>query len=300
MIEGALGGELVANQFLQSFASPLLTLFFQLITYLGHPAFWFIIAAYLFWTGRERKSFTIATIILFSGVIVGELKLLIARPRPETLLVLDYESTYAMPSGHSALSAAFASYAWLNKKVTENLKIIMLFVFILVAISRLYLGVHYLSDIFVGALIGIIIGWFILKIEGKLNALHFHVSKLEEEFLIIILLSAMVIAYVVLNIEYNAAYTIFGYYLGYIAYRHSGINIEKTKTTKQTLVATIIGILIIGVLSLIANSMIGIQSQGLFFFIGFFITRIWPIVIDKAVKKRESIKTKKRSKSHGK
>jgi len=294
LLEGAIGGEIIVNQFLQSFANPLLTLFFQIITYLGHPAFWFVIAAYLFWTGRERKSFTIATIILFSGVIAGGIKSIIARPRPDTILVLDYEPTYAMPSGHATLSSAFMSYAWLNQKVKQNLKWITLFVFIIVAISRLYLGVHYFSDVLVGAFIGLIIGWFILGIENKLNKIHFHVSKLQEEFLIVILITALVIVYVFLNSQYNAAYTIFGYYLGYIAYRHSGINIEKTKTTKQTITATTTGLIIVLALALYANSLDGLISQAIFFFTGFFITRIWPIVIDKAVQKREQLKTKRK------
>ena len=133
--------EIAVNQLLQSFSSPPLDLFFQLVTFFGHPMVWLALAAWYLWMGKHRKSFSLATLILLASFIAGGLKEIVARPRPEGLLVLEKPMTlYSMPSGHSTIAAS--AYSFYEKKVRKRARAILAILVILTAISRFYLGVN--------------------------------------------------------------------------------------------------------------------------------------------------------------
>ncbi|VVB74831.1 Undecaprenyl-diphosphatase [uncultured archaeon] len=286
-------GEIVVNQFIQSFSTPSLDLFFKAITYLGHPAIWMIIAAWLFWLGYERKSFVIMTIILFAGAIAGALKIFIARPRPEGIIVMDPETSYSYPSAHATLITSFAAFGWLKKKLSRILETLLVVAVIFVAVSRLYLGAHYVTDVIAGIVLGLFIGWVVYKAEAKLNKIHFHLSKIQDEFLVVGFFVIAVLFYLFIQNYYPPAYALFGYFAGYIIYKHSGIDLVPAKTTKQSIAALFIGTIILGVLYMFGEKFIGIESAVIFFIAGLFITVFWPAVIFKLVQKRETHKAKK-------
>ena len=90
------------------------------------------------------------------------LKYIIQRPRPVEYRIID-ESGYSFPSGHSMVSAAF--YGFLiyliykkvkNKALKYTLIISLSILILLIGTSRIYLGVHYTSDVIAGILISII------------------------------------------------------------------------------------------------------------------------------------------------
>ncbi len=286
--------EIVVNQFLQSYSGALLTLFFKAITYLGHPGVWFILAAWLFWMGRERKSFIIMLLILFSGFVVGVLKEIIARPRPEGILILAKETSYAFPSGHSTLSAAFASFAYFSKKLEKQFKYLLIIGAIIVAVSRLYLGVHFLSDVIAGLIIGSVIGWIVFKAEEKINKMHFHISKIQEEYLVVGFFAAIILIDLFVPSQYLAAYAFLGYFAGYVIYKHSKIDLTRTTSKKQSLIALIIGTIILGGLYFFGDENTGLIAQTTFFIAGMFVTIFWPVIIDRFVKKRETHKISKK------
>ncbi len=286
-------GEIVVNQCLQSFSTPALDLFFKAVTYLGHPAIWIIIAAWLFWLGYERKSFVLMTIILFAGAIAGALKMFIARPRPEGLIIMEKEISYSYPSAHATLISSFAAFGWLSKKLKRPFETILIIAVIFVAVSRMYLGVHYITDVIAGIVLGLFIGWVIYKAEAKINKMHFHLSKIQGEFLVIGFFVIAVLFYLFIQNYYPPAYALFGYFAGYAIYRHSGIDLVPSKTTKQSVVALLIGTIILGVLYMFGEKFTGIESAVIFFIAGLFITVFWPAVIFAFVQKREAHKAKK-------
>ena len=85
-------------------------------------------------------------------LITWILKVLIAKVRPEFGLVA--ETGFGFPSGHA--TAVFAVYPLLKNNY-------WLIFAILIVISRLYLGVHYLSDVLGGILVGLVVGNFVLR-----------------------------------------------------------------------------------------------------------------------------------------
>jgi undecaprenyl-diphosphatase len=125
---------------------------------------------------NKKESFKTSSVILaavfLSRIVITEIiRHLFFRQRPFVVLenahsLLNQSPTEpSMPSGHAALFFALAAAVYFyNKKLG-----IFLFVSaFLVSISRVFAGVHWPSDVLVGALIGIISGWLVYKISKKL------------------------------------------------------------------------------------------------------------------------------------
>lgn len=96
-----------------------------------------------------------------SALLNQILKRIVQRPRPTEFRIID-ESGYSFPSGHSMVSAAF--YGFLIYLIYKNVKnqylkcgliTVLSLLIILIGTSRIYLGVHYTSDVLAGFLIAI-------------------------------------------------------------------------------------------------------------------------------------------------
>ncbi len=89
------------------------------------------------------------------------LKSIVQRPRPDEFRLID-ETGYSFPSGHSMVSMAFYGFfIYLIYKLVKNQKMKWTFIIFLsiiicsIGISRIYLGVHYTSDVLAGFTISI-------------------------------------------------------------------------------------------------------------------------------------------------
>lgn len=131
------------------------------ITHLGDEGILWIILGIilLFWKKTRPIGLTMLISLLFDFLIINvTLKDLIARPRPFvvneaiTPLITDVSPYRSFPSGHSggSFAAMFALYKWVPKRIG----IPALILAALVALSRLYVGVHYPTDILTGCIIG--------------------------------------------------------------------------------------------------------------------------------------------------
>lgn len=157
------------------FIHPLLTPVMQFITRLGDSGMIWVLASIimLFFPKTRRIGVLSLIALLLSLLIVNfTLKNLFARNRPYDLLeglqvLIHKPSDYSFPSGHTSSSfcAAITMYLSLPKKYG----IVILILASLIAFSRLYLGVHYPTDIIGGVCIGIIVGNMVTKVYQRMK-----------------------------------------------------------------------------------------------------------------------------------
>lgn len=148
-----------------------------LVTYLGNGgAIWIIIGLALLISKRNRKhAFMIITVLILCFLIGNlGLKHLVARTRPFDVipllggLIITPPTDFSFPSGHTMCSfAASIVIFYMNKRIG----ILALILSSFIGFSRLYLYVHYPSDVFGGMIIGILIGILTIimfkKMENK-------------------------------------------------------------------------------------------------------------------------------------
>ncbi len=124
---------------------------------------WIIIAVILLFFRKTRRTGITMGVALLIGLALCNLTLkpLIGRMRPFTFnpdieLIIPYPSEYSFPSGHSASSFEGAFTIFLYHK---KWGIPALILAALIAFSRLYLYVHYPTDVIAGCLLGCLFAW---------------------------------------------------------------------------------------------------------------------------------------------
>ena len=140
---------------------PFLTPFFKTITHFADNGIgWIILTVLLLFFASTRKRGLSMVIALLTGIIITNLLLknLVARIRPydayETVkLLISPDPEYSFPSGHSCASFAAATAMFCGKK--NRYGVLALILAALIAFSRLYVGIHYPTDVLCGTLIGI-------------------------------------------------------------------------------------------------------------------------------------------------
>jgi membrane-associated phospholipid phosphatase len=134
--------------------------FFRVVTFLGSPAAALAIATVvcvLLYRRRRLVEAALLPVVLAGAELLNlVLKLSFHRPRPEYAFV--HLETYSFPSGHAMVSTAaygaLAYLAWSNLRTRQARLVLSAGTAVLLALicfSRLYLGVHYLSDVLAGA-----------------------------------------------------------------------------------------------------------------------------------------------------
>ncbi|MBN2050860.1 MAG: phosphatase PAP2 family protein [Spirochaetales bacterium] len=159
--------------FFQDLSSPLLDKAAEGITMLGEQYFYIAVIAFVFWNVSKKSGLTLAFSYLISALINTAVKLLVRAPRPfESLASIEGKrlhtaTGYSFPSGHTQGAAAFfTAGAFLIRKTWFTVLAAVLVV--LVAVSRVYLGVHWPVDVLFGLLFGVIIAWGIFVLVDRL------------------------------------------------------------------------------------------------------------------------------------
>ncbi|MCL2605692.1 MAG: phosphatase PAP2 family protein [Coriobacteriia bacterium] len=162
------------------FASDSLTTYFKFVTFWADSPTMiaFAIVAVLWALAARRQiGFYLAGTLAISTLLNVGLKLLVARPRPEDIALI-IESGHSFPSGHAMAAASFYGFLIcmiVNSKLKQWVKWVLsgllTFLIINICLSRVYLGVHFASDVVAGALLSIclvLIASYIAKRKGVL------------------------------------------------------------------------------------------------------------------------------------
>ena len=156
-------------------SNPFLDSIMLTITGLGNPP---VVVAFIvgttFWLWRKRKSLQlkIFALICLGGIVfnVG-LKLVFTKTRPHLWNQLIVETTFSFPSGHAlgaSIMYGFLAYLLATEfpRFSRLIYVFMIGLILMIGFSRLYLGVHWLTDVIAGYLVGflwLITGIYILK-----------------------------------------------------------------------------------------------------------------------------------------
>ena len=153
-----IGYKLISTFLISDFVTPIA----KFITNFGGAIFLSIATVMLFLFIKNKKiGLSIISNIVIIAVLNQLLKRLLQRPRPTEFRIVE-ETGYSFPSGHSMVSMAFYGYLIYliyryikNKYVKWTLITILSILICLIGISRIYLGVHYTSDVLGGFLLSI-------------------------------------------------------------------------------------------------------------------------------------------------
>lgn len=266
-------------KFFESIRTPALNKIFMGITQLGSFDFYIIVIPVLFFIVKERSAYRILFRLMFSYVINTILKNTFRLPRPfeEKIEVLFRESGlgYGFPSGHAQNSTVF----WLSLYTEFKslfLLILAIIAVLLISISRLYLGVHFLMDTVGGIVIGIIVLYiYIITLQKPLDKISEGKTSLTVPVSIILLIISL----------FNplSMGTLFSSTSGLIL--GTGISKSMNYSMKKGALPLILRILIgMGILILIRFGLKTILGDSLFMnIVRYFIMGLWITFISKLI-----------------
>ena len=153
-----IGYNIISKFLISDFVTPIA----KFITNFGGAIFLIVLTVFLFLVIKNRKiGVSIFSNLVIITVLNQLLKRILQRPRPTEFRIIE-ETGYSFPSGHSMISMAFYGYLiyliykYVKNKYVKWISIVLLGILICsIGISRIYLGVHYTSDVLGGFSISI-------------------------------------------------------------------------------------------------------------------------------------------------
>jgi membrane-associated phospholipid phosphatase len=176
---------------LQHFPSPGRNRFMLAITFLGKHQFLvpanLLLIFYFLWGARQTwLSIRVLAISLSSLVLMLLLKALFGRKRPLSPL-LHAARGLSFPSGHAIMSVAFFGmiiywvlHAGLPEWIAIVSTVLLVMLIVLIGFSRVYLRVHYASDVIAGFLIGLI--WLLIALAVVAKAETYSLARLSFDY----------------------------------------------------------------------------------------------------------------------
>lgn len=143
------------------------------ITFLGSEEFFLLALPIIYWCIDARIGLRMGVILLLNGALNSILKLAFFGPRPywvnPQIKALVSETSFGVPSGHAQIAtglwgmlAAQVGRLWVWG--------IAIFLILMIGISRLYLGAHFLHDVLLGWLFGALVLWALLRLWNSTAA----------------------------------------------------------------------------------------------------------------------------------
>ena len=162
------GGLLLA---LQSLRAPALDLIFRIYTQLGNAGIlWIVLSLAMLVRRPTRKAGLLALAAMLLGLLCTNvvLKHLVGRERPwlnvaGLIPLVDEPDPNSFPSGHTCAAFA-AALVWVRTLPRRWMGVLAVCMAVGMGVSRLYVGVHYPSDVLAGALVGGLCAWAALRL----------------------------------------------------------------------------------------------------------------------------------------
>lgn len=149
----------------ESIRNPMLNRVLIFITSLGDAGMiWIVATIALLIPKKTRKAGFMSAVALLGSLLINNylIKNLVQRPRPfvtftDLQILIPTPSEFSFPSGHT--SSSFAAAAVFFRHLPKKLGIPSVILASLVGFSRMYVGVHYPTDVIAGAIVGILLSY---------------------------------------------------------------------------------------------------------------------------------------------
>ena len=198
--------ELELLRYIQSAASPVLDVFFIGITMLAEPALWVVVLAWIYWNS-DKTAGRFISYAMFTSLCFGNgLKEIFRMPRPIgepgiRTIYADTATGYSFPSGHT--QNAVATYGGIARYTRCGwLRVVLVVLTVLIAFSRMYLGVHTPLDVGVSFLIAAVL---VLVVYPLMEEADRRPVVLTHTILVMVLCSAAFVGYLYLRGDTGAA-----------------------------------------------------------------------------------------------
>ena len=148
--------EILINQFFQSIGE-WLSLPMLAITALGYEEFFILLLPTLYWCVDQMVGLRLGIVLMTANVSNTFFKFLFHNPRPywisDDVVVYSQETSFGLPSGHAQIAASV--WGWLAYEAKRRwFTLVAMGLILLIGVSRLYLGVHFTSDVLIGWVLG--------------------------------------------------------------------------------------------------------------------------------------------------
>ena len=159
---------------IEGIRSPFLDTVFGLITRFGEEMILIVVFCALYWCINKRAAYVMGVVFFMSSLVVQGMKIIFRVPRPWVVDptfepvggAVRMATGYAFPSGHTQNAAALLGSLGAQTKAWW-FRIACFTLAVLVAFSRMYLGVHFLSDVIVSLIVTFAILFVALKIVAR-------------------------------------------------------------------------------------------------------------------------------------
>ncbi len=163
----------IIYKFFISFRCSFLDKYFKFITSFGNTNMIIIVLGLFVLIFRDKKALVL-TISTFSSVSINSIiKHIIRRKRPSVIHLVK-QGGFSFPSGHTMIAVCLYGYLLylvnkkIKNKILKRILSIILVIFILsIGISRIYVGVHFASDVLAGYLLGLVVLILVIHYTNK-------------------------------------------------------------------------------------------------------------------------------------
>jgi membrane-associated phospholipid phosphatase len=266
-------------EFIQQIRTPIVDEFFKFLNFFDTSYFYFILLP-MIWFGYNRKlGIKLFFILMLSFIINEQLKQFFMLPRPcqiePSVGVICFKS-YSFPS-NAAQSAILIPLVFINHFKNKWMIFTGLLFFFFLSLSRMYLGVHFLSDIIVGWIIGFLLFfvylYFFPKIENQIVKKPI-ISFWIGQFLFLFLLFIPGFR--------KETFILLGVFLGLYLSFEFDISLKDSKKLNEFLIRSFLAILGVYILHFVSqvNTSFLIKSI-VFYLMGFWISFLCPFIYKK-------------------
>ncbi len=163
--------------------NPLLTNFFQYITWLGYSDFLFLFIPFCYWFCDRKTYGALPQFVFISALINSLAKSFFEDPRPDSTFNIDpwldtIDPSFGFPSGHAQLAVVIWGFIFL-KSSNASIKTIAMFLLVSISLSRIYLGVHDINDVIGGLILG---GISLIFLELILQKKIYFINIIEQKY----------------------------------------------------------------------------------------------------------------------